>query len=197
MKKLFLLVFASIMVLGANAQNKESINNKVLVVLDIQKVYTTTVMPDSASSRLIENTNKIIELFNPDKVVYIKSLVRVLDVSFKGFKVDTLPNLEIDNRLKIVSDNIFWKTEGDAFTSKEFSEFIKKQNFKEFIVVGLLAERCVTNTLLGGNKLGYSMYYVPEAVVAKSQDKMQKTQKKLQKNNVKAISLNQIEQGND
>lgn len=178
--------------LVALSQSQSATNNKILVVVDIQKHFTTNIITENAAQQLIENTNRIIDEFNPDNVVYIQAIARVLSVSLKGFRVDTLPNLELDNRLKIINNNIFTKTKDNTFTSAEFNIFIEKTGLKDIVVVGLLAESCVKATLLGGKKRGYNMYYVPEVIAAKSSELKAKTERKLQKNSIKAIPINDI-----
>ena len=191
-KKIMLTMLILSIGLVALTQSQTAINNKILVVVDIQKHFTTNTIAENAAQQLIENTNRIIDDFKPENVVYIQAIARVLNISFKGFRVDTLPNLELDNRLKIVSKNIFTKNKANAFTSSTFVEFIENSGINDIVVVGLLAESCVKETLMGGKKKGYNMYYIPEAIVAKTSELKAKVERKFQKNNIKAIPINDI-----
>ncbi|MGE0088574.1 MAG: isochorismatase family protein [Bacteroidales bacterium] len=192
MKKVTLLTLSLLLILKVFSQDDSKINNKILLVLDIQKQFTETTISDSAANSLINNINSIVGTFNPANVVYIQSIARVLNISFKGFRVDTLPNLELDSRLKIVTSNIITKNKANAFSSEELNKFIEKSGLNEIVVIGLLAEHCVKETLLGGKKKGYQMYYVPEAIAAKTHEAMVKAVKKLQKEKIKSIPLSKI-----
>ena len=159
-----------------------------MIVLDIQKLYTTNTISDSAAQKLIMSINSVIDKADTEKVIYIKSVATALSISFKGFKVDTLPNLELDERLKIVSNHIFKKDQGNAFTSEELIYFLSKHSAREFIVVGLLAEQCVLKTVLGGKEKGYEMFIVPEAIIGKTLDSKSKTIAKLLDKGIKLIN---------
>lgn len=45
--------------------------------------------------------------------------------------------------MRIVSDNIFTKTKGNALTRKEFADFISKNEIDEFYIAGADATACV------------------------------------------------------
>lgn len=190
MRNILLSVFILVLGLETKAQNK--IDDKILLVLDIQKLFTSTTISDSSAMSLIDNSNSIISKFNPNNVIYIQSIARVLNVSLKGFRVDTLPDLELDPRLNVVNNNIFTKNKGNAFTSEELNSFVEKSSIKEIIVIGLLAENCVKETLLGGKKKGYTMYYIPEAIAAKNKESKTNTEAKFRKSEIIEMSISQI-----
>ena len=48
--------------------------------------------------------------------------------------------------MKIVSDNIFIKSKGNALTSEDFAAFISENGVKEFYVAGADAVACVKST---------------------------------------------------
>lgn len=190
MRKISLTLLMLILGLGCFAQSK--IENKILLVIDIQKHFTETTISDSSAKSLIENSNKIIANFNPKNVVYIQSIARVLNISLKGFRVDTLPNLELDSNLNVVNNNIFTKNKGNAFTSESFSSFIEKLGLKEIVVIGLLAEHCVKETLIGGKNKGYKMFYVPEAIAAKNSESKTNAMVKFHKSEFIEMPISQI-----
>lgn len=190
MKKIWLI--SLIIILGLSAYAQSRIENKLLLVIDIQKHFTETTISDSSAKSLIENANKIIAQFNPQNVIYIQSIARVLNVSFKGFRVDTLPNLEFDPRLNILGENVFSKNNANAFKSDNISSFIKQSGKSEIVVIGLLAEHCVKETLMGGKSKGYKMFYVPEAIVAKNNESKLKAERKLQKAGIETIPISEI-----
>ncbi len=194
MKKLLLFtMLISTMVLSAQTTEQETfkkvIQNKFVIVLDIQKYYTEKAISDSEADTLIKYANYVIENTDPNNVIYFKAIHKELTISFKSITVDTLDNLEIDSRLKVVNDNILWKEEGNAFTVAGLNSFLEKRNAKEIIVVGLMAEKCVYKTLIGGKELGYKMFVIPEAIVGKSEKSKQKVIEKLLAEGITIIEL--------
>ena len=96
---------------------------------------------DSSAKAMVQNINSIIEKFNPENVIYIKSTGKALGISAKGFSIDTLPAPKLDSNLKIVSQNIFTKISGDAFEVAELNNFLK--NNKRLFKIHLLILLCI------------------------------------------------------
>lgn len=192
MKSTILSLLALLIVFSAIAQNNATTNDKILIILDIQKRFTETSISDSSAKCLLKNSNEIIAHFNPKNIVYIQSIARVLNVSFKGFRTDTLPDLEFDSRLNIVGKNIFSKNKANAFKSDIISNFIEQSGINEIVVIGLLAEHCVKETLIGGKSKGYTMLYVPEAIAAKNSESKLKAEHKLRKAGIGTIPISEI-----
>jgi nicotinamidase-related amidase len=98
----------------------------------------------------------------------------------------------LDKRLNLVNDNILTKEEPNTFTLKALNDFLKQKNAREIIIIGLLAEQCVYESLIAGKKLGYYMYIIPEAIVGKSQKSKEKVIKKLLKKGIKILDINTL-----
>jgi len=75
----------------------------------------------------------------------------------------------LDKRINIVNDQIFIKEKSSAFSIKELNDFLKQNNAAEIIIMGLLAEQCVYDSLIEGLMLGYKMYVIPEAIIGKTE----------------------------
>ncbi|MGD2034469.1 MAG: isochorismatase family protein [Bacteroidales bacterium] len=159
----------------------------VVIVLDIQQHFTRHVIPDSSAVDLINTINSVIENTDPEKVIYVKSVLSVLTVSFKGIHVDTLPELDLDERLAIVNENIVTKNKPNAFDFKELNDLLEQRNAENIIVVGLMAEHCVYKTLTGGKKLGYNMFVIPGAICGKSAKSKTKVLDKLEKKGIRSL----------
>jgi len=97
-----------------------------------------------------------------------------------------------DERLNQVNKNIITKKGVDAFTEKELIQFLQKNNTKEAIVVGLMADYYIKETLLGGKELGYEMYFIPEAILGKSEQKKEKILTKLMGKGIKKLSISEL-----
>ena len=188
--KIFFILLAICHVFNSIAltQNIEQIKDKYLIVLDIQQHFTKNVIQETEAEMLIKTINSIINDANPQKVIYVKSILTTLNISLKGFDVDTLPKLDFDNRLNIVNDQIVVKNKANAFKSKKLTNLLEKDNDKEVIVVGLMAEHCVYKTLLGGKKSGYEMFVIPEAIAGKSTEGKDKIVNKMKKQNIEIIN---------
>ncbi|HPT03399.1 MAG TPA: isochorismatase family protein, partial [Bacteroidales bacterium] len=81
---------------------------------------------------------------------------------------------------------------GDAFTSAELMDFLRSRNAREIVITGLLAEKCITATALGGIERGFDIFLVPEAVVGKSGKTRTRAIGKLEKKGVKIIPVKEV-----
>lgn len=162
-------IFIFIASVSLFAQSSDAFRNKFVILLDIQKCYVTNV-PDSTTARLIAEANSVISKVDKDRVIYVKSIMKTLSFSFRGVRVDTVPNHQFCEGLNIVNSNIFIKEDSNAFKTKRIENFLRSRDAKDIIVIGLTAEQCVSSTALGGLALGYNMYLVPSAIIGKSKE---------------------------
>lgn len=176
----------------ATAQKESLVEAKYIIVLDIQEHFTKTVLNPDVSDTLIQIINQVIDGAEPQNVIYIQSLLSNLSVSLSGISVEFSPGLKFDERLKIVNTNIFGKNKANAFSSEELKAFIKSRKATDFVVIGLMAEHCVLHTLLGGKNLGYSMFFVPEAIAGKSDASKEKIFAQLKQEGIQAIPFHSI-----
>jgi nicotinamidase-related amidase len=167
--------------------------DKYLLIVDVQKKFYEKTEIEIQANEMVQKINQMINKFEPQNVIYIKATGKILSVSSKGFKVTPmLPAPELDSNLKIVSNNIFTKLEGNAFTLEDLNKFLTDNKAKEIIIVGLLAEKCIYYTAIGGKEKGYDISIVSEAVISKSKGKKEKTFKKLIKKGIKILTINDI-----
>jgi nicotinamidase/pyrazinamidase len=200
MRKLILIgVILTILINFTDAQRQQtSLQNKALpqerylMVLDIQNYCKKNKQQEVSVSEMILNVNSLIHHFNPEKVIYIKATGKAISFTSKGLSVMVLPAAEFDSSLMIVSNNIFTKIKGDAFTSAELISFLESKKVKEIVLVGLMAEKCLYNTALGGNARGYDIKIVPEGIVGATQKRKDKAIKKMKAKGIKVIPLNEI-----
>ncbi len=121
-----------------NIKMKEGnpIHNKCLVVIDIQNDITKNY------KEIIDNVNRAIDwaVENEIYVVYIRHYN--LSDGTRTFKPDTRGS-ELVSDMKLVSTNIFEKSKGNALTSNDFADFIRKNEINEFYITGADAIACV------------------------------------------------------
>lgn len=175
------------------SQKKALIEDKFLIVLDIQEYYTKNKLPEGSAQKLIDSINYVISHTNSNNVIYIKSIHKLLNLSFSYpfiFVTHDTSAMCLDKRMNLVNDNILTKEHPNAFTLKALNDFLEQKSAKEIIVIGLLAEQCVYESLIAGIKLGYNMYVLPEAIVGKSQKSKEKVINKLTKKGIKIFDFN-------
>jgi nicotinamidase-related amidase len=178
------------------AQYKNLMENKLLLVVDIQEYYTKNKLPEATAQNLIDSVNTIISNTNPDNIIYIRSIHKVLNLSFSSpflyVSYDTAA-MRFDKRMNLVNDNIFTKEESNIFAVKALNDYIEQNNTKEIIIIGLMAEQCVYKSLLAGEELGYAMYAIPGAIAGKSTRSKDKVMKKLAEKGVEIIAMNTLD----
>src|SRR5574344_2227919 len=103
--------------------------NKALVVIDLQNDITKNY------KEIIETTNQAIDwaAANNMNVVYIRH--HNLSAGTRTFKPGTR-GAELVPEMKIVSENIFTKSKGNALTSEAFADYIAKNGITDFYIAG-------------------------------------------------------------
>ena len=109
---------------------------KALVVIDIQNDITKQY------KEIIGPVNQAIDWADEHEihVVYIRHYN--LSAGTRTFKPDTM-GAQLVPEMKIVSDNIFIKSKGNALTSEAFADFISRYNINNIIHAGADATACV------------------------------------------------------
>jgi len=138
---------------------------KALVIIDIQNDITKHYKD------IIDNINTAIDwaVSNGMHVVYIKH--NNLSSGTRTFKPDT-KGAELVPEMKIVSENIFLKTKGNALTSEEFATYIKANSINEFYIAGADATACVKSTCFNMTKVGYTVHVISDCVTSYDLKKM-------------------------
>jgi nicotinamidase-related amidase len=170
-KKISLLLLLTITIIACKKDDFDGIiigtyddPQKALLVMDMQldALGENAKMPIVKSQivDLINTVNAIIDDYSEKgyKIIYIKT-VFPKNSKEKGFIEGTV-GIEIDPRVNIVSENIFVKNKSDAFSNKEFESFLISNQVNELYVTGLMAEGCVSTTVVAALKRNYTVYYI-------------------------------------
>ena len=173
-------------------QSKALAQERYLIVLDIQEFHKKNKQQDSTVKEMIQNVNSLISRFDTSQIIYVKAAGKALSISFKGISVDTLPGPPFDSQLTIASSNIFNKIEGDAFTSAELMSFLESRRVKEIVLVGLMAEKCIYDTALGGKSRGYDIIIVPEGIVGTTPKRKETAINEMKNKGIKFIPITEI-----
>lgn len=139
--------------------------SKALVVIDIQNDITKHY------KEIIENINGAVDraVERDIHVVYIKH--NNLSDGTRTFKPGTHGE-ELAPEMKIVSDNIFTKSKGNALTSTEFSDFIAKNGIRDFYIAGADAVACVKSTCFNMRKENYGVSVLSDCVTSYDKTKI-------------------------
>ncbi len=139
---------------------------KALVVIDLQNDITKNY------KEIICNVNSAIEWAqkNNIEIVYIKH--NNLSAGTRTFKPNTCGE-DLVADMKIVSENIFTKTKGNALSSIEFASFVKNNEIGEFYIAGADAVACVKSTCYNMVKEGYKVHVLSDCITSYDKRKIE------------------------
>lgn len=159
--------------------------SKALIIIDIQNDITKNYKD------IIDNINKAIDWAagNGIHVVYIRH--ENLSAGTRTFKPGTR-GAELVSDLKMVSDNIFTKSKGNALTSEEFAEFINKNGIDEFYITGADAIACVKSTVFNLNKENYKVNVLSDCITSYDKRKIDEMLQYYESKGSKLIHLNDL-----
>lgn len=138
---------------------------KALVVIDIQKDITKNYKD------IIGNINHAIDwaVNNDIHVVYIRHVN--LSAGTRTFKPNTLGS-ELASDLNVVSENVFTKYKGNALTCEEFSDYIGKNDIRDFFITGADAVACVKSTCYNLRKENYDVTVLSDCITSYDKKKI-------------------------
>lgn len=158
---------------------------KSLVVIDIQNDITKNY------KEIIDNVNRSIDwaVENKIHVVYIRHYN--LSDGTRNFKPNTRGS-ELVSDMKLASKNIFEKSKGNALTSEDFANFIKKNEISEFYITGADAIACVKSTVFNMCKENYKVTVLSDCITSYDKRKIDDMLNYYEKNGSKIINLNDL-----
>jgi nicotinamidase-related amidase len=158
---------------------------KAFVIIDIQNDITKNYR------EIIGNINKAIDwaVNNDIHVVYIRH--ENLSAGTRTFKPNTR-GAELLPDMKIVSDNIFTKSKGNALSSEEFADIINKNEIYEFYITGADAVACVKSTCFNLTKANYKVNVLSDCITSYDKKKLPEMIQYYEKTGCKIISLKDL-----
>ena len=158
---------------------------KALLVIDMQEAVVGQHHADffRYDSDLLERVNAVIRSTDADTVIYIKNLMKNnLINKLAPVKVFAgTPAAELAADLQIVSEHIFSKFAGDAFSDADFSAFVKRSGIDTVELIGADGGGCVSLTALGAVRNGYSVILNTSAIGTMFESKKEKYYEELKK----------------
>lgn len=155
---------------------------KALVIIDIQNDITKNYR------EIIGNINKAIEwaVNNSIHVVYIRH--ENLSEGTRTFKPQT-HGAELVPELKRVSNNIFTKYKANALSSKDFTDFIDKNEIVDFYITGADAVVCVKSTCYNLRKADYRVTVLSDCITSYDKRKLDEMLQYYESKGSKIISM--------
>ena len=142
---------------------------KALVILDIQEGYSGTnsrqPVTTPPATGMIATVNRLIDKAAETgmEVAYVRQVFsNNLIVRLHGGK--RVGRVIIDRRIKVINGNDFEKNRTDAFSNRQFEQFLIDRQVGELYLVGVDAAYCVYYTALGALNRGYRVTVVTDAV---------------------------------
>ena len=152
--------------------------NTALLVIDIQEgitgKYSVYKAHADQAPAFIKSVNKVILMADSLRVpvIYIQQQTEnwllnwnddyVLAIGARG--------VALDQRMEIVSENIFTKPISDAFSNPELEEFLIEDQISKLLVTGLDIAGCAFNTSMAAKNRGYEVIVIEDAVISKNQE---------------------------
>lgn len=156
--------------------------NKSLVVIDIQNDITKNYR------EIIDNVNRAIDwaVKNEVHVVYIRHYN--LSEGTRTFKPGTRGS-ELVPELKMVSNNIFEKSKGNALTSEGFAAFIRQNEISDFYITGADAIACVKSTVFNMCRENFKVTVLSDCITSYDKWKIEEMLNYYEKNGSKIMTL--------
>ena len=132
---------------------------KALVIIDIQNDITKNYKD------VIDNINKAIDwaVHTNIHVVYIRH--ENLSAGTRTFKPGTHGSA-LASDLKLVSEHVFTKYKGNALSSEDFTNFISKNEIRDFYIAGADAVACVKSTCYNLCKAEYAVNVLSDCITS-------------------------------
>jgi len=159
--------------------------NKALVVIDIQNDITKNY------KEIIGNINRAIDwaITHNLHVVYIRH--ENLSDGTRTFKPGTR-GAELVSDMKILSENIFTKTKGNALSSEGFSDFIRKNEIRKFYIAGADAAACVKSTCYNLRKANYGVTVLSDCITSYDKRKIDEMLRYYESKGCEIMSLDRV-----
>ena len=170
-----------------------------LLVIDVQNDTTGTTGFYGDTTEFVANVNQAISFAHEKEmeILYVKNeygnnpIVSLL--SMGKYRKGT-NGAELDNRLQVVNENVFSKSIGDSFSSKDFEEYLISKEIDTLYIVGADASACIYSTARGGTNRHYNVNVIKEAIITINEKTMTQMLTKYASDDIKVIDLLQFQE---
>ena len=118
------------------------------------------------NEQLIECVNNAIEEHKEQIIVYIKNVMKksLMNKLAPFHAYEGSKEVELVEGLDILSEHVFTKYEGDAFSNPALDTFLKQQRVDTVMLTGVDGGGCVALTALGAIRHGYHVIMHTQAI---------------------------------
>ena len=162
---------------------------RILLVVDMQEF---TVGDNHASMftyepELLNRINDRIAEFDSNNVIYIRNIMKKnLLNKLAPFQVyEGTPEAKLAKGLNVVSEHIFTKYKGDAFSNHELVRYINNVSPEEIEIIGVDGGGCVAYTAIGAASKGLKVVVNEKCVGTIMIKQKKRLQKRMQKMGIK------------
>lgn len=189
MKKIILMLLFVMLQIHSKAQTNNNMEQKeknALLVIDIQKDFTSSTarMPVSPqqAEHMIQVVNQLQEEKKDWEIIYIYNSYSRFDLLniFRNFAaIKNTEGGKMDERLNILSQNLFSKDKTSAFINPKLDLFLKENGINTLYLTGLYSEACVTRTAVAALKRNYKVNIIQDALASKTEKAREKACQRL------------------
>jgi len=158
---------------------------KALVIIDIQNDITKNYR------EIIENINRAIDWAVEHEIIVVYIKHNNLSDGTRTFKPDT-HGAELVPEMKILSENIFTKSKGNALTCEAFADFVAKNEITDFYIAGADAIACVKSTCFNMSKSGYGVTVLTDCITSYDKKKIDEMLKYYESKGCNLITLDNL-----
>ncbi len=172
-----------------------------LLVIDVQRNLTakdgTWILNLGQTDDMIGKINQLIDMstMNDIEVIYITNEVSKFSPvnHFTNRSMErNSPGAKMDERIRIVNINHFVKSRMDAFTNREFENFLIEQRINHVVVTGIIAEDCVEKTIRGALNRNYQVTVITDGIATTSDERRDQKIKDFQNLGVEALTTEEL-----
>ena len=158
---------------------------KALVIIDILNDITKHY------KEIIGHINQAIDWAAEHEIhiVYIRHYN--LSAGTRTFKPDTV-GAELVPEMKIVSDNIFIKSKGNALTSEAFAAFVRRNEIGEFYLTGADAVACVKSTVFNMRAANHTVHVLSDCITSYDTSKIDEMLRYYESKGCEIITLDKL-----
>ena len=158
---------------------------KALVIIDIQNDITKNYR------EIIENIKRAIDWAVEHEIIVVYIKHNNLSDGTRTFKPDT-HGAELVPEMKVLSENIFTKSKGNALTCEAFADFVAKNEITDFYIAGADAIACVKSTCFNMSKSGYGVTVLTDCITSYDKKKIDEMLKYYESKGCNLITLDKL-----
>lgn len=172
---------------------------KALLVIDLQNDFLSPkrrfAIKQNELDRAFTNAPQIIKEAQSKgyELVYIvhefaSPFDRLLSNIFMGgIGKHGTEGVQIHPSIPVLSQNIFVKSKGDAFSNPKLKEFLKEKEVTDLYLIGLDGCQCVNATAQGALRNSFTTHLLTQAIISVMPKQAEKLLKKLETQGAKII----------